>query len=462
MGEHRENKTVAHTAKRSTLSSRRKHKSAGLLLVHTSAAAESGLVDRLAVTTECRVGRGRDADFRVADARISNLHFAVSRSGASYYVEDLGSTNGTLLNGQRVPNGKKVALDPVAVLHAGESTFVFHAEAGPILDTSISPLDAPVPMAGRFHLPQFLRELMEAALSDRAPLLAGPSGVGKEHAAESLAHLWGLEKPRRYNVASAASPEEMARTLFGVAPKAYTGVAEQPGLIVSAARENAPLFLDEVHHLSAEAQATLLTVLEDGRFSRKGAESEEVEVRLRFVFASNEPDKLKHDLRARLWRIEVPSLRARVADVPDIFDHLLARLLTKRGMEAERVVEVLDADFYHGLCLEAHCGQAFAENNVRGLLDLADRIVARIAAGAPPEDAVDSVCKERLAAAAPEPGTDTSQYERHRELISAVYLGCGKNARKTVELLRDANVPWTISRRHLTLHVEKWGIKGDR
>jgi hypothetical protein len=106
----------------------------------------------------------------------------------------------------------------------------------------------------------------------------------------------------------------------------------------------------------------------------------------------------------------------------------------------------------------------FGTTNVRGLYDLADRIVARVAAGTDPAEAIDSVCEERLGSSETEPtggGGGASQYETNQELISVVYLGCGKNVKKTVELLRASGVPWTISRRHLTNHLRKWGLKEE-
>ena len=416
-------------------------------------------MDRIAVRSPCVVGRGSEAALRIQEPRISQKHFKVTRQGSIHVLEDLGSTNGTYVDGTRAEAGREIELKSASVIRAGECVLVFLADGGAVLDGGLEDVSVDQPTAGRFHLPVLLRQVMEAALSQRPPLLAGPSGVGKEHAAEVLAALWGQDRPRRYNAAAATNPEEMARALFGVASKAFTGVGEQAGLLVTAAKQARPLFLDEVHQLSPEAQATLLTVIEDGKFSRRGAESEEVTVDIRFVFASNDAARLKHDLRARCWRIDIPSLRERVADAPDIFAHLLGRQLERHGIDPTTAPSVLDADLYHDICLEVLRGRAFEESNIRGLGDLADRVAARAAAGVPLHEAIDSVMTERLTIRAHATDDTASHYERHRELISAVYVGCGKNAKKTVDLLREAGLPWTISRRHLTINVEKWGLK---
>ena len=49
------------------------------------------------------VGRGRTADVVLAEATISRAHAAIGFNGEAFYVQDLGSTNGTRVNGERAP-----------------------------------------------------------------------------------------------------------------------------------------------------------------------------------------------------------------------------------------------------------------------------------------------------------------------------------------------------------------------
>lgn len=48
------------------------------------------------------IGRGRKADLALSEATISRAHAAIGFDGDAFYVEDLGSTNGTLVNGARI------------------------------------------------------------------------------------------------------------------------------------------------------------------------------------------------------------------------------------------------------------------------------------------------------------------------------------------------------------------------
>ncbi len=49
------------------------------------------------------IGRGHTADVVLADATISRAHAAIVYDGKAFYVQDLGSTNGTRVNGKRSP-----------------------------------------------------------------------------------------------------------------------------------------------------------------------------------------------------------------------------------------------------------------------------------------------------------------------------------------------------------------------
>jgi pSer/pThr/pTyr-binding forkhead associated (FHA) protein len=63
---------------------------------------------RLEAGREAVLGRGEDCDVRVVSDQVSRRHAAVRKLGADYLVRDLGSTNGTLVNGERVEGERKL------------------------------------------------------------------------------------------------------------------------------------------------------------------------------------------------------------------------------------------------------------------------------------------------------------------------------------------------------------------
>jgi pSer/pThr/pTyr-binding forkhead associated (FHA) protein len=72
------------------------------------------------------IGRSRECDIRVGDANVSRRHAEVREDGDSYWLVDLGSTNGTQLNGRRVDRAKLSDGDTITLgsttLRFGRST----------------------------------------------------------------------------------------------------------------------------------------------------------------------------------------------------------------------------------------------------------------------------------------------------------------------------------------------------
>jgi len=68
------------------------------------------------------VGRGQDAAFRLPDTSVSRRHIDIYFDGQSAVLHDLGSTNGTTVNGSSVQTWQLADGD---VIHIGHSTVVF-------------------------------------------------------------------------------------------------------------------------------------------------------------------------------------------------------------------------------------------------------------------------------------------------------------------------------------------------
>lgn len=75
-----------------------------------------------------RIGRGTDADLRVDDPGISRLHAELRRSGGDVTVVDLGSTNGVVVDGERVEQAR---LRDGSRVELGSTVMTFHAGGRP-------------------------------------------------------------------------------------------------------------------------------------------------------------------------------------------------------------------------------------------------------------------------------------------------------------------------------------------
>jgi two-component system nitrogen regulation response regulator NtrX len=186
-----------------------------------------------------------------------------------------------------------------------------------------------------------LREtLARVAPTDARVLLIGESGTGKELAAAALHSLSARARGPFVRVNSAALPRELVESeMFGHEKGAFTGATELRRGRFELADEGT-LFLDEVADLGAEAQAKLLRTLESGDVERVGG-SRPIRVDVRVIAATNrdlrretQAGRFRSDLffRLNVLPIELPPLRRRKQDIPELCAHLLARLQARNGM----------------------------------------------------------------------------------------------------------------------------------
>jgi DNA-binding NtrC family response regulator len=118
--------------------------------------------------------------------------------------------------------------------------------------------------------------------------------------------------------------------LFGHERGAFTGAGQsKPGLFEVA--DGGTLFIDEIAEMSAGMQAKLLRVLEDGTFRRVGG-TEERKANVRIIAATNKPleeeqkaGRFRDDLfyRLNVITIQLPPLKDRKEDIPDLVEHFL-------------------------------------------------------------------------------------------------------------------------------------------
>ena len=205
-----------------------------------------------------------------------------------------------------------------------------------------------------------MSKLQRVSQSPLTPvLLVGPSGAGKQYAAELL-HRMTFAHERDgapfVELNCAALPAHLVESeLFGHERGAFTDAkATRRGLIEMA--DGGTLFLDEITELPEPSQAKLLKFLDSMRFRRLGGQRE-IGVSLRIVAATNrdlthiESSRLREDLYHRLavFQVQIPSLAERREDIPELvqgYVRFLAGRVKKRitGMSpgAMRAMERYD------------------------------------------------------------------------------------------------------------------------
>ncbi len=175
------------------------------------------------------------------------------------------------------------------------------------------------------------------AEADAPVLILGETGTGKGLIARAL-HSEGRRASRPFvTVNCAALPEHLLESeLFGHVRGAFTGaLSSRRGLIEEA--DKGTLFLDEIGEMAIGLQAKLLHVVEQNVVRAVGA-NKEVPVDVRFVAATHRDlparvaaREFREDLLFRLdvVSLEIPPLRHRLADLPQLIDHFLDRAQAK-------------------------------------------------------------------------------------------------------------------------------------
>ena len=179
-----------------------------------------------------------------------------------------------------------------------------------------------------------VRQLVRRVAPSRASvLLTGPSGSGKEVLARAVHMQSDRASGPFVAVNCGAIPRELLESeLFGHEKGAFTGAyAQRKGRFEEA--HGGTLFLDEIGDMPADMQVKLLRVLEERAVQRLGGRGQiEIDVRIvaathRDIEAAIDAGRFREDLFYRLavFPIEVPPLAERVADIPALVDHFLAR-----------------------------------------------------------------------------------------------------------------------------------------
>jgi two-component system response regulator AtoC len=213
----------------------------------------------------------------------------------------------------------------------------------------------------------------KVALSGVPILIQGDNGTGKGLLASFIHNLSPRPDAPFVKVNCAAIPGALLESeLFGYEKGAFTGAhSSKPGRVELA--DSGTLFLDGIDEIEMSLQAKLLQLLQDGQFSRIGGQ-EDRRVQLRVLCATNRRleqeianGRFRQDLfyRINVVSIELPPLRARAEDIPDLVTYFLQVHKARHNMQARP----LSSAALQLLCKHSWPG------NIRELENLIERYV---------------------------------------------------------------------------------------
>jgi transcriptional regulator with PAS, ATPase and Fis domain len=237
---------------------------------------------------------------------------------------------------------------------------------------------AQVRMIGKSPQMQALQvEIDRVARSDAKVLITGESGVGKEIVSRSIHYGSPRASMTFAPVNCAGLPETLLESeLFGHVKGSFTGAyRDKPGKLESA--HMGTVFLDEIGEMTPRLQGLLLRFLETGEIQRVGADGGARHVNVRVIGATHRnlrdmiaQGTFREDLYYRLnvIQINVPPLRERREDIPELVTHFLNKFVTANRSP----ITTVSPDAMKALVAYSWPG------NVRELENLIERMVVAV------------------------------------------------------------------------------------
>lgn len=259
----------------------------------------------------------------IQDPSLSRRHARISFLGGRFLVEDLGSSNGSWIDGRPLESGRPQTGEHI--VRTGDSLWVLCPDITLYSNTQLTVQEDRV--TGPLLKRAFQSITRLGRYSDVLHIV-GESGSGKEAAARAFHAASPCSQGPFIAINCAAIPDGVAeRLLFGAKRGAFSGaVADAQGYIQAA--DKGTLFLDEVADLDTAVQAKLLRVFETKEVLALGASTARaVDVRVcsathKDLRAQVQQERLREDLYYRIGRpaVRIPPLRERLEEIPWLID----------------------------------------------------------------------------------------------------------------------------------------------
>ena len=285
---------------------------------------------------EISIGTADANDLVLGDSAVSRHHVSITPTTRGQLVRDLGSTNGTSINGVVVD---RAYLAPNAVIAVGGTRLRFEVAGGDERAALSKEHRWGRALGSSEAMRRIFAMLPKLADSDATILLEGETGTGKGLLASAI-HEASPRKAGPFIVIDCGSipPNLIESELFGHEKGSFTGAVGQRMGAFEAAK-GGTVFLDEIGELPLDMQPKLLRALEEKLVKRIGG-NEQIKLDIRVIAATNRDlrseinkGRFRSDVYYRLntFRLRVPPLRERRDDIALLVAHFYGQLAPGTG-----------------------------------------------------------------------------------------------------------------------------------
>lgn len=331
--------------------------------------------ERLFDQTTVRIGAIEDNDLTITDETVSRFHCRIEQDELGYVLRDLGSTNGTYINGVRV---KEAYLSHGATISIGQTDLQFFAghEQVEVVPSSKSRLGNII--GKNVKMRELYAVIEKIAPTGATVVIEGETGTGKEVVAQTIHKLSPRATQSMMVFDCSAVPKNLIESeLFGHEKGSFTGaIMTRQGLFEMA--HHSTLLIDELGELPIELQPKLLRALEQREIRRVGA-TRSMKTDVRIIASTNRnleeevrAGRFRQDLYYRLSvvRLVLPPLRERTDDIPLLVESFLAEHSYNKLPNGSRKCTQITPDAMELLCKYPWPG------NVRELVNAIERAVS--------------------------------------------------------------------------------------